>query len=379
MASVVIPLAKPEITEADELAVLQVLQSGILSGGPVVPAFEEAMAHYCGVPYAVAMNSGTSALHCAVKALGIAAPQEVITTPFSFIASANCLLMEQAVPVFVDIDSTYNIDCDQIDAAITRHTTAILAVDVFGRCADWTAITTLADRHGLTMVEDACEALGAQHGERKAGAWGDISCVAFYPNKQITTGEGGMLLTSDEALAHTARSLSNQGRDEDDDWFTHRRLGYNYRMTEMQAALGLSQCRRIDDIFRRRAQVAAWYQECFAGCDWLHLPAPDQRSWFVYVVRLCDEMTGEDRDRIMKALRAEQIECRAYFTPIHLQPFYRHEFGYKPGDFPITEHVADRTIALPFFTTMTQQQVRCVAETLQRIGARPMSHSAPHP
>jgi perosamine synthetase len=363
-----IPLAQPDLTWLERKAVLDVVESTFLSLGPKLPEFERAMARYIGVKHAIAVNSGTSGLHLIVRALGIGPNDEVITTPFSFISSANCILMEDARPVFVDIDpETYNIDSDKIEAAITPRTKAILGVDVFGRCAAWDRIEEIARRRGLAVIEDSCEAIGAEAFGKMAGTFGDAGCLAFYPNKQMTTGEGGMILTDRDDVAALCRSMRNQGRDEGQGWLEHARLGFNYRLSDIHCALGLAQLSRIEELLAKRAAVANLYRERLGHLDAILLPmAPCQGrlSWFVYVVRLADRFTREDRDRILLGLRENGIGCNKYFAPIHLQPFYVAQFGFKPGDFPVTEHICERTIALPFFNTMTPAQVTQVADCL---------------
>jgi len=402
-----IPLARPDITDAEIKAVVEVLRTSHLALGPKLKEFENAIADYTGVRHAVAVNSGTSALHLIVRALGIGEGDEVITTPFSFISSSNCILYERARPVFVDIESkTLNIDPERIEAAITPRTKAILAVDVFGQPANWDRLRAIADRHGLKLIEDSAEALGAEYNGhesrgksdeskasnqsaqakrewKKAGSFGDAGVFAFYPNKQITTGEGGVIVTDDAQLAGVCRSMANQGRGlprgiakdgniprgEGAGWLTHVRLGYNYRLDEMSAALGLVQLSRIEEIVAARAQVADWYKAALAEVDGVEAPyvAPNARmSWFVYVVRLSEAFTQEDRDRILQGLQKRGIGCRNYFAPIHLQPSYR-ELGYRRGTFPITEHVAERTIALPFYNKLTEQEIEYVVENLADI------------
>lgn len=363
-----IPLAQPDLTWLERKAVLDVVESNFLSLGPKVPEFERAMAQYIGVKHAIAVNSGTSGLHLIVRALGIGRNDEVITTPFSFISSANCVLMERARPVFVDIDpETYNIDPDKVEAAITPRTKAILGVDVFGRCAEWDRIGEIARRRGLTIIEDSCEAIGAEAYGKMAGSFGDAGCLAFYPNKQMTTGEGGMILTDRDDVAALCRSMRNQGRDEGHGWLEHARLGFNYRLSDIHCALGLAQLSRIEDLLAKRAAVADLYRERLGHLDALLLPVVPRQgrlSWFVYVVRLADRFTRAGRDRILLALRENGIGCNKYFAPIHLQPFYVELFGFKPGDFPVTERICERTIALPFFTTITPDQVAQVADCL---------------
>jgi perosamine synthetase len=342
-----------------------------LALGPRIKAFENAIADFAKVGYAIATSSGTSALHLIVRALGIGEGDEVITTPFSFISSANCILFEGARPTFVDIDEkNLCLDPDLVESVVTRKTKAILAVDVFGHPADWIALEQIAQRNGLLLIEDSAEALGSELDGRRCGSFGEAAVFAFYPNKQITTGEGGMVLTDDSNTAMLCRSMSSQGRGEDSEWLQHVRLGYNYRMDEMSAALGLAQLSRIDEIIAARAQVAAWYAAALEEVEGVEAPfvaANVKMSRFVYVVRLSKAFSREDRDRIMRGLREAGIECRDYFVPIHLQPFYREVVGTKEGDFPITESVAARTIALPFYNRLEKKQVEYIVSVLKKL------------
>ncbi len=362
-----IPLARHEITEADVAAVVEVLKSDRLSLGPKLSAFEKAIADYVEVDHAVAVNSGTSALHLLVRALGLKDGDEVITTPFSFIASTNCILFERARPVFVDIDPvTLCIDPQQVAAAITPRTKAILAVDVFGHPADWAALERIADAHGIVLIEDSAEALGSEVEGRRCGSFGRAGIFGFYPNKQITTGEGGVLVTDDEALAQVCRSLADQGRG-DGGWLSHVRVGYNYRLDEMSAALGLSQLARIERIMADRARVADWYLDGLASVEGVVPPAVQpgvQMSWFVFVVRLSKEFARSDRDRVLSELSRQGIGCRDYFQPIHLQPYIRELLGTKEGDFPVTEAVGDRSISLPFYNRLQHDEVDRVVAAL---------------
>lgn len=365
-----IPLSSPDITALERDAVNEVLCGTALSLGPKVPEFETAIANYVGSRHAVAVNSGTSGLHLCVKAAGIGEGDEVITTPFSFVASANCVLFERARPVFVDIDpSTYNIDVDRIEAAITPRTKAILPVHVFGRPCRMDAIAEIAARRGLAIIEDSCEAIGASYRGRMAGTFGQTGVFAFYPNKQITTGEGGMIVTDDGEIARLCRSWRNQGRADGSGWLQHERLGYNYRLSDINSVLGSAQLKRIDGILDGRSRVAAMYSSKLASSEEFVLPSPASDdasvSWFVYVIRLNDDYDGADRDQVLRTLREEGIGCNNYFPPIHLQPFYRDTFGYKEGDFPVTEHVGHRTIALPFFTQLTEAQIETVVRALR--------------
>lgn len=364
-----IPLSSPDITDTERRHVLDVLSGRALSLGPMLPAFEAELAKAAGTRYAVAVNSGTSALHLCVKAAGIGEGDEVITTPFSFVASANCLLYERAIPRFVDIDiNTYNIDTTKIGAAVTPRTRAVLPVHVFGMPCDMPAIKKLAATHGLSIIEDACEAIGASIAGQNVGSFGQTGAFAFYPNKQITTGEGGAVVTNDLSIARLCRSWRNQGRGENGAWLLHERLGYNYRLSDINCALGLAQLSRLQEILALRKQVADNYYWALRDIAEI-IPPPSplagcQLSWFVYVVRLAPEFSREDRARILGSLRNAGIECNSYFAPIHLQSFYREKFGFKPGDFPVTEHVAERTIALPFFNRLSEKQVASVVSGL---------------
>lgn len=365
-----IPLSRPDITAVERQAVLDVLESPNLSFGPKLTEFERAMAKYVGVRHAVAVNSGTSALQLIVRSLGIGPGAEVITTPFSFIASANCIVVEGARPVFVDIDAaTYNLDVARVEAAITPRMKAILAVDVFGRCVDWKGLRAIAGRYGLALIEDSCEAIGAESNGRRAGSFGDAGCFGFYPNKQMTTGEGGIIVTDREDLAATCRCLRNQGREEGQSWLEHTRIGFNYRLSDLNCALGLAQLSRLEDMLAKREAVANLYRERLRAIESVTVPSSvteGRLSWFVFVVRLADRFTRAHRDRVMHGLREEGIGCSNYFPPIHLQPAYVERFGYKRGDFPMTEHVSDRTLALPFFNALTASQVDEVTECLAR-------------
>jgi len=386
-------MSSPLVDAQDVRAVEQVLASGRLALGPQAEAFEAAVASYVGANHAVAVNSGTSALHLAIIAAGVGEGDLVITTPFSFIASSNCVLYERAIPVFVDVDPvTGNISPGQVEEAArdlvaggrraqkwlppsARDTRvgllkALLPVDAFGQPADYDPILEVAQEYDLAVIEDSCEAIGAEYKGRRAGTLGNAGAFAFYPNKQITTGEGGMIVTDDPEWDALFRSLRNQGRDVFDAWLNHTRLGYNYRLDELSAALGLSQMRHIDDLLARRAQVARWYDEALADLDQITTPTivatTTRMSWFVYVVRI--EPPAE-RNEIMKRLSAHGIASRPYFTPIHLQPFYRERFGYSRGDFPVTETLGDTCLALPFSSAMTEEQVHRVCNVLASIVA----------
>jgi len=362
-----IPLSRPDITEREKEAVLAVLDSNFLSLGPKLREFEEKMAIYVGTRYAIACNSGTSGLHMIVSALGIKDGDEVITTPFSFISSSNCMLFERAKPVFVDIDEkTYNMDTGQIEAKITERTKAILPVHIFGQPVNMHDIRQIAIKHGLYIIEDSCEAIGAEWNGKKAGTMSDAGVFAFYPNKQMTTGEGGIVVTNNEALAKLCYSLRNQGRGIDTQWLNHIRLGYNYRMNDLSAALGIAQLERIDEIIAARQRAADSYMNKLNDVKGVILPTVDERvkmSWFVFVIRFEPWI---DRNLVMETLLDRGIGCRPYFTEIHLQPFYREMFGYKEGDFPITERVASGTLAIPFFNNITEEQIDIVVDEIKR-------------
>ncbi len=353
-----------------------VLDRGRLAMGPETAAFEAAMRDACGTEHAVAVSSGTAALHLIVRALGIQPGAEVITTPYSFVASANALLFEGIKPVFVDVEpDAFNISVDAARGAITDRTQAILAVDVFGVPADWIGLERLATDHDLLLIDDACEALGAAVGNRQIGAWGEAAAFGFYPNKQITTGEGGCITTNDADLAATCRSMRNQGR-ATDAVMQHVRLGYNYRIDEMSAALGVAQLSRRGELEASRARAANRYTELLdealgsTGDRALRTPhRPDNatRSWFVYVVELANRFTRTERDEVIKQMARRDIECAPYFPAIHLQPFYQAEFGFRRGDFPVCEAASDRTLALPLFSEITDAQVDRVATELVEV------------
>lgn len=369
-----IPLSSPDIGREEIDAVVAVLQSGRLSLGPRLEAFESACAKASDRAYGIAVNSGTSALHLCIRALNIGDEDEVLTTPFSFIATTNCILFERAKPVLVDIDiDTYNMDPDAIVNAISPRTKALLPVEAFGNTAHFDNYERIARKHGLAMIEDCCEALGGVLCGRKAGSFGDCGTFAFYPNKQITTGEGGMIVTDDEAIRDMCRALRNQGRHPNDSWLQHTYLGYNYRMSDINAAIGEVQVRRLPEILTKRRRVAERYDQTLAALEQagkIHLPPMAQReeaSFFVYVVRLSDDYDQTDRNSIIYGLREAGIGCNAYFVPIHLQPYIMDYLGTKPGDFPITEYVADRTIALPFYANMNETDVDRVCEQFQML------------
>jgi perosamine synthetase len=363
-----VPLARPSITEDEITAVVNVLRTPVLSMGPQIHAFERELAQYIGVGEGIAVNSGTSGLHLCLAAAEIGAGDEVITSPFSFVASANCALYQGATPVFADIDEdTLTIDPNQVEAKLTARTKALLPVDVFGQPAPIEDLLAIANVKGIPVILDACEAIGAERNGVRVGRHGLASVFAFYPNKQMTTGEGGMIVTDDADFARVLRSLCNQGRDDAGTWMNHVRLGYNYRLDEMSAALGRVQLRRLDSMLAQRDQVAGWYTERLSQIDGIRTPyiAPEttRMSWFVYVIRLEERI---DRASLIDQLAADGIPVRPYFVPIHLQPHYRERFGFQPGDFPITERVAKGTLAIPFFTEMSEVQVDYVCDRLAR-------------
>lgn len=365
----VISLSRPDIHTADIDAVVSVLQSTHLSLGPALSRFEQEFSEYLGGVEAVAVSSGTAALHLSLLGLDIRPGDEVITTPFSFVASANVILMVGATPVFADIDpDTWNIGPAAVNDAVTSRTRAVLPVHVFGQPAAMPELQTIADRHHLRVVEDACEALGARIGQHKAGTVGDVATFAFYPNKQITTGEGGMLVTRCAELAALARSLRNQGRD-GSGWLQHARMGYNYRMPDILCALGSAQLRRIDDLLARRARVATWYRDRLHSDSRFRFQAVNDAeiSWFVMVVRLNDNYTRANRDDVLEGLRLQGIGCSNYFTPIHLQPHFVECGGYRPGSFPECERLSERTVALPFHAALTEAEVDQVCAALQAL------------
>ena len=367
------PLAKPHIGKKEERYVLEALRSGVLSIGPKVEAFEERFARFVGTKHAVAVSSGTAGLHLALIAAGVKAGDEVITPPFSFVASANAILYVGAKPVFVDVDPrTYNIDSEKIESAITPKTAAILVVHILGQCAAMDRILSIAKKHKLKIIEDACESLGAtQMGldgrKRMAGTFGESGIFAFYPNKQMTTGEGGMIVTNSGKLDALFRSLRNQGRGKNREWLNHERLGYNYRLPEMSAALGLAQLEKITFLIRERQKMAAWYERCLAlhaGRIIMPYVAPrNTHTYFVYTVLL---PRGASREMIMQKLGRAGIATKPYLPSIHLFSFYRKRFGYRSGNFPVSEDVSKRVLALPFYIGLKKSDVAFIAHALAR-------------
>jgi len=364
--TIVIPLSKPHITPADIRGVVAVLKSGQLSMGPRTEEFEKRFAQRIGTKHAIAVNSGTSGLHLALRACGIGEGDEVITTPFSFVASANCILFEKAKPVFVDIDEeTFNLNPALVEKALTPKTKAILPVHIFGQSCDLHPIQAIAQKHTLKIIEDACEALDATHHGKKVGTFGDAAVFAFYPNKQMTTGEGGMIVTNDDTLAELCLSMRNQGRDvKNTQWLTHHRLGYNYRLTEMSAALGCTQLEKLDFLLAKRTRLAKKYLKKIKKINGIILPAirhENTHTWFVFPVRIAD---GISRDKVIDGLHSRGIASKAYFSPcIHLQPFYR-TFGFKEGDFPIAEKISRTTLILPLYASMTKNDINAVVDAL---------------
>jgi perosamine synthetase len=362
-----INLSAPWIDERDEELVLDVLRSGWLSLGPTGPRFESMFAEAVGAPHCAAVSSGTAGLHLCMRLAGVGPGDEVVTSPFSFVASANCAIYEGAVPVFADVDSdTYNLDPAAVEAAITPRTKAVVSVDIFGYPAEYDALLSLCDRQELALVEDACEALGAEYRGRKLGSHGHPAVFAFYPNKQMTTGEGGAVTTGSAEQHELLVSLRNQGRLETSSWLQHGRLGYNYRLDDLSAALGIGQLEKLDRILSARRDVAAVYGELLAGVD-VQLPIADDadhvRSWFVYVVKL---PAGVDRDGVMARLAAEGIATAPYVPSIHLQSYMRERFGFREGMFPVSEDCSARTLALPFHARLERADQERVAEALAR-------------
>ena len=361
-----VPLSGPYLGEREEELVLEVLRSGRLSLGPTIDRFEELLAERIGAPYAAAVSSGTTGLHLLCITAGIGPGDEVITSPYSFAASANCFMYEGGIPVFADIDPrTLNLDPAAVEAAITERTKAIVPVDIYGYPCELDELRAIADRHGLALVEDSCEALGAEYRGAPLGSQG-VACVfAFYPNKQLTTGEGGMVITHSEEEWHLVRSLRNQGRPEPGGWLEHVRLGFNYRLSDVAAALGIGQLERLDEILSLRRSAASRYQELLRGIDGLELPCDDDErhtgSWFVYVVLFPDSAA---RERAIAAFEREGIGYNRYLPSIHLQPYMRERFGFAEGLCPVAEDVSSRSLALPFFTGIESAAQERVAEAL---------------
>ena len=364
-----IPLSSPDITEAEIEAVTAVMRTNSLSLGPKLEEFEDALAAFHSMPHAIAVSSGTAALHLAIRALNIRDGDEVIVPSFTFIAVANAVTYERATPVFVDIDpATLNMNPECVEAAITPRTRAIIVVHTFGVPAEMAALMSIAHRHHLAVIEDACEAIGATYNDQRVGGFGDVSIFAFYPNKQITTGEGGAVLARDEKIANRIRALRNQGRYPSSGWLQHNEIGYNYRLSEIACALGLVQLSRLDDILKQRAQVALRYDRLLASVNNIERPPlalPSRSiSWFVYVVRLAAHLGSDARDKILTAMQEHGIGCARYFAPVHLQPAYGNASSAQRAILPVTESIAKRTLALPFFNRLPDSDARRVAEAL---------------
>lgn len=382
-----IPMSSPDITDAEREAVAEVLQTPNLSMGSKIQNFEAAFQKYLGTKHAIGVSSGTAGLHLCVRAVGVEQGDLVITTPFSFVASSNVILFEGAVPIFIDIDPiTGNINPQLVAEAVkdlmdgpefqkkwfprqgaenAKQLKAILPVDVFGQPADLDPICEIAKEYGLKVIEDSCEALGAEYKGRKAGTIGDFGVFAFYPNKQMTTGEGAVIITEDDQAADMMRALRNQGRALGDTWLQHTYLGYNYRLDEMSAALGEVQASRIDIMIDKRANVAKWYSERLATIPGIEVPivvpTTTRISWFVYVIRFSQDL---DRDQIAQKLGERGVPARPYFIPIHQQPYMVSRFGFQDGDFPITEDIGKRSLAIPFSSVMTEEQVDYVCQSI---------------
>jgi dTDP-4-amino-4,6-dideoxygalactose transaminase len=383
-------MSSPDLTDAERQAVIAVINTPNLSMGGEIQRFEDAFRSYTGSRHAIGVSSGTAGLHLCIRAADISDGDLVITTPFSFVASSNVLLFERAIPIFVDVDTyTGNIDPKLVQAAAAdliaggqsaqqwlprtgvtpgAHLKALLPVDVFGQPADLDSMIAIAREYNLKLIEDSCEALGAQYKGRPAGTLGDFGVFAFYPNKQITTGEGGMIITDDDQAAELMIALRNQGRAPGDTWLQHTHLGYNYRLDELSATLGNVQMSRLDELLEKRARVAGWYHERIAEIQGIEppqiVPETTRVSWFVYVVRFAPEI---NRDQVIQMLADYGIPARPYFAPIHLQPYMVERFGYRAGDFPITEDLGRRSLALPFSGVMSENQVEDICRTLQKV------------
>src|ERR671916_2910073 len=362
-----VPLSLPYVDERDEELVLEVLRSGRLSLGPAIDRFEELFAERVGAPYAAAVTSGTAGLHLLAHISGLGPGDEVITSPISFVATANCFIFEGAQPVFADVDErTLNLDPAAVEAAVTERTKAIVAVDMFGYPCELDELRAIAERHGLALIDDSCEALGARYKGAPVGSHGVSSVFGFYPNKQITTGEGGVVTTHSEEEHQLLKSLRNQGRSYESRWFHHVLLGFNYRFTDLQAAVGIAQLEKLDRILELRSAAAARYTRLLADIDGVEAPLADdeghERSWFVYVVKLDRRI---DRDAVLGRLAAEGVEAGHYVPCIHLQPYMRERYGFAEGICPVAEDVGARSVALPFFTSIEPADQDRVAEALR--------------
>ena len=378
-----IPLSKPDINEEDVKVVVEVLKSGRLSMGPYTERFEKAISEYVNAKHGVAVSSGTAGLHLVLKAMGVKRGDYMIVPSFTFVASANVAVYEGAIPLFVDVEEeTLNVSKDSLEDLLIRikkgkvkvldevvdpnKVKYFMGVDIFGHPLDWDEILEVTNEWGLEVLEDSCEALGAEYKGKRVGKFGLAGVFAFYPNKQITTGEGGVVVTDDESIAKLVKSMRNQGRGEENEWLLHVRLGYNYRIDEMSAALGYSQMLRIDEILEKRKQVAENYNELLKDYEWVKTPPVKEyvtrMSWFVYVIRLSPDV---NRDRVMRYMEEKGVQVRNYFQPLHLQPFYRRTFGYDEGMLPITEEESKKTLALPFYNDLSLDEQKVVVETLR--------------
>jgi len=362
-----VPLSGPWLDEREEELVVEVLRSGRLSLGPTIDRFEELFAEVVGAPYAAAVSSGTAGLHLLCVSAGVGPGDEVITSPYSFVASANCAIYEGATPVFADIDRrTLNLDPAAVEAAITERTRAVVAVDIYGYPCELDALRSLCDRNGLALIDDACEALGARYKGQPVGSLGVSSVFAFYPNKQLTTGEGGIVTTHTEDEWRLLRSLRNQGRADAGGWLDHARLGFNYRMDDVRAAIGIGQLEKLDDLLAGRAAVAARYGDLLGDIDGLELPARDdadhERSWFVYVVAI---PAGVDRETVIEELERRGVQTARYLPCIHLQAYMRERYGFREGLCPVAEEMSARTLALPFHPRLGEDDQDYVAGVLR--------------
>jgi perosamine synthetase len=362
-----VPLSFPWLDEREEELVTDVLRSGRLSLGPTIDSFEEAFAKVVGSPYAAAVSSGTAGLHLLCVAAGVGPGDEVVTSPYSFVASANCAIYEGATPVFADVDPrTFNLTPTAVEAAITNRTRAVIAVDIYGYPCELDELRAVCEARGVALIQDACEALGARYKGAPVGSQGPSAVFAFYPNKQITTGEGGMVTTHSESEWRLLRSLRNQGRADSGGWLEHARLGFNYRIDDIRAAIGLGQLEKLDDILRARSDVAARYADVLADVPGLQVPCTDdadhERSWFVYVVTL---PAGVDRETVISSLTDRGIQTARYLPCIHLQPYMQERFGYRVGLCPVAEELASRTLALPFHARLAEDDQAYVADAVR--------------
>lgn len=360
-------IARPYIDDEDIKSVVGVLKSGWLSLGSKYQQFEENLAKYVGTKYALAVSNGTVALHLGVKALGLGPSDEVITSPYSFISSSNCLLYEGVKPIFADIEEvTFNIDPSKIEKLITKKTRAILPVHIFGQSADMDPILKIAKKYKLKILEDSCESLGATYKGKMVGTTGDIGTFAFYPNKQMTTGEGGMIVTNSKRIYELCDSLRNQGRGKNKDWLIHKRLGFNYRMDEMNASLGLTQLKKIGWLIDQKKKIASWYDKALSNIPGVVVQTvgPNRtHSYFVYIIRA----GNSKRNKLMDELNKIGIQTKPYLPVIHLQPFMKSQFGYKVGDYPVAEKISSETIALPFYIGLTKQDVLYISSKIDKI------------